>query len=127
MKRDSLVQVWVRRTDLATALRYLEGQQFNVRFLSEIPTIIFEDTIELLIRKGMVSPVESVELADKMLERFKKQLNPQGRGRRNFLENLRDEVSESERPVRNEELEGSKDESVELAEALRKIKESLTK
>lgn len=87
-ERDSLVQCWVNRKDLATIGLYMESKGVKIHHMADILTFSIE-TVRSIVLKANGTYVDSTEKATAYLsDRFKVNLNPGGRGQKNLITNL---------------------------------------
>lgn len=123
--RDALVQLWADRRDIATILLYMENHGQKPRYLSDVLKFCIENIREQVKRQG-IEYVESSASATSMLEeRFNINLNPGGRGKKNYVNNLLLDsgyVPEVERPKRKVEISGSVMSNDQIEEIKRKAK-----
>lgn len=87
-EKDALVQLWTDRRDIATIVLYMESHGQKPRYLSDVLKFCIENIREQVKRQG-IEYVESSTVATEMLEdRFNINLNPGGRGKKNYVNNL---------------------------------------
>lgn len=93
-ERDAIVQVWINRKDLATIGLFMESQGQRLLYMSDIVRFAIETTRALVLKAN--SPyVDSSAKATAFLEtRFRVNLNPQGKGQKNYVANLLKESGE---------------------------------
>jgi len=96
-KTDALVQARVKSTTLATVARFfaLKGQQLPSR--SFLMRLVLEEFEKILIKGGHIERVSSITDARNILTKLGLgELNPGGRGGRNYMEEMQREVYEFE-------------------------------
>ena len=87
-KNDAYVQVWLQSRDLATLDRWLESNGVGVRYLSEVIRESLKVLIDSIVTNYGVVYVESVDDAREWLwNRFRVNLNPGEKGRKNEMHN----------------------------------------
>lgn len=102
-KRDSLVQAWVDRRDLATLVLVLKRFDLHPRNASEIVAMALR-----LIANGEESRITTTHEAIEILGRcnIETNLNPSGRGERNLKLNLlKEEEEDGSVSVSDKEIE----------------------
>jgi hypothetical protein len=107
-ERDAIVQLWMKRTDLATIGLYMESKGVRVLHMSSILRFCVETTMALILRAGG-KYVSSTAMANEYLQdRTGVNLNPGGRANKNLVTNLLgdegyNELPEPPRPEFSEE------------------------
>lgn len=87
-ERDCLIQVWLDRRDIATISRYMSDHGMRHRYLAEILKFAVENIRTIIVNKGGEF-VENPQEATMYLEtKFNVKLNPNERGKKNFVNNL---------------------------------------
>ncbi len=88
-KGDVLVQTWIDSRLLATVSEWLDGNGLVTRHMSDIVKFVIEEVVSQLVREGEVEMIELCGDARDLLERkYRTNLNPGGRGKKNILHNL---------------------------------------
>lgn len=119
-KSDSIVQVRFDRRYLATGLKFLQDNNYPVRFMSDVIKVIFNQAIESLVKEGDVEFIISTEDAVNYIDnRLGVNLNPGGRGIMNLAKNMK---SEEENLLKNTQEEKEFFKS-EVEKGLAKLKE----
>jgi len=89
-QKDSLIQVWLDRRYIATGAKWMQENNLNPRFLSDVFKFIFESAIDNLVNDKQVKFSESTLDAMEFLDlTFKNNLNPKNKGLKNLAINLR--------------------------------------
>lgn len=87
-KGDALVQSWVDSRYLAVLSNWLESQDARPRYMSEVVNWTIEAVVDSLVEQGKVKMVEdTVEAREMLIEKYRVNLNPSGRGLKNALHN----------------------------------------
>lgn len=86
-KNDAYVQVWLDSRKLATLTMWLQEHGYNLRFMSEIVRETIDLVVEKLAQQG-VKAVETTTEARTILQIFKIDFNPDGRGQKNLMHNI---------------------------------------
>lgn len=129
-KGDVLVQAWVDARKLAALSVWLDEGGYVTRHLSDLVTITIDEVVSKLIDAEMVEKIEFTDEARNLLiAKYRAQLNPGGRGKRNMLHNLHlDELRRSrfknevnEVPVLRQGQRVSREEMKELMKTYEKI------
>ncbi len=109
---DSLIQVWLDRRYISTATRWMEENGIAPRFMSDVFKFMFESVVDNLVEDNQVNFVEStIDATEHLNDRFRNNLNPQGKGLKNLSKNLRIEQQDSFSFKKTErDLEGTKEE-----------------
>ena len=88
-KGDVYTQAWMDARKLATLSIWLDDAGYRTRFLSEVVKFTIDMVLEHLIDSGNVKMIEFTEEARDILEaKYRTNLNPGGRGKRNVLHNM---------------------------------------
>ena len=88
-KGDVLVQSWIDARKLATLSKWLDEGGYFTRFLSDIVKIVIDEVVGQLVEGGKCEMVEfSEDARDYLVCKYRVNLNPSGRGKRNMLHNL---------------------------------------
>lgn len=88
-KGDALVQVWVDSRVLATLSNWLDIEGNFTRFLSEVIRDSLQVLCDSLVENGKAVMIDDTVEARKLLERkYRVNLNPKGRGKKNKLHNI---------------------------------------
>jgi hypothetical protein len=103
-KGDSCVQVWMDSRMLAKIGMWMEREGIRLRFMSELVRVPLEMLVERLEEEGKVEEIETSDARFWIESRFRIDLNPRGRGKKNLLNNM--QLSE----VKKEEVESDGDE-----------------
>ena len=93
---DALLQVWVDRRTLATALRILVNNSHHPTTTADIVRSALETFVDSSVQQGLGEYVSTTEEASRMLAIFRTNLNPSGRGLRNLKINLERDSRETE-------------------------------
>jgi hypothetical protein len=89
---DSLVQVWLERRYIATAVNLLHAQGVIPRSVAEVVREVFNLAVDAAAEQGQVEFVSSTEDAIDIMAQFRSNLNPKGRGLNNLRKNLNIQV-----------------------------------
>lgn len=88
-KGDAYVQVWLDSRMLATISEWLDKNGLITRFLSDVVKFTMEQVLEHIREKGEEDFIETTSVARDILSRkYRVNLNPRDRGKRNVLHNL---------------------------------------
>ena len=87
-EKDTITQVWLDRRKLATACAYMESNGNKPHHISEIIRFCVDVVSELVERQGGLTFDKTAEAANFLNERFGDILNPNGKGRKNLMNNL---------------------------------------
>ena len=88
-KGDVLVQSWIDARKLATLSKWLDEGGYFTRFLSDIVKIVIDEVVGQLVEGGKCEMVEfSEDARDYLVSKYRVNLNPSNRGKRNMLHNL---------------------------------------
>jgi len=124
-KGDALVQVWVDSRKLAMLSRWLDEGGYSTRYLSEVVRFTIDEVVEKLVESGVVEKIEFTgEARDYLVRKYRVDLNPRGRGRRNILHNMQLDEIRKGAAFREERLE-LVGESREAEEARRLAEEGI--
>lgn len=86
-KGDSLVQVWIDRRWLASLSVWLESNGVRTIHMSDVLRESLRELYEHLIKTGAVSEIDTMEAGRLLEDRYRVDLNPSDRGKRNLLHN----------------------------------------
>jgi hypothetical protein len=88
-KGDVYTQTWIDARKLATLSIWLDDAGYNTRFLSEVVKFTVNLVLDHLVETKTVEMIEFTEEARNILEaKYRTNLNPGGRGKRNILHNM---------------------------------------
>ncbi len=88
-KGDVYTQAWIDSRKLATLSIWLDEAGWKTRYLSEVVKFTLDMVLEHLVESGTVKMIEFTEEARDILEaKYRTNLNPGGRGKRNVLHNM---------------------------------------
>ena len=88
-KRDAYVQVWLDSRHLAVLSDWLDNNEMNTKFLSDVVRLSLEQLVSKLISSGLARDVKRTINARKILElKYNINLNVKNRGSKNLLHNL---------------------------------------
>jgi len=94
-QKDALIQVWLDRRYIATGARWMQENNLNPRFMSDVFKFVFESALDNLVKSKDVQFVESTVDATQFLNQiFKNNLNPKGKGLGNLSKNLQIEQAD---------------------------------
>ena len=102
---DTNLQVWCRRTELATLVLWYESGGTTIHKRSQLGKMVIEDMIEMIAKSGFEVVRETAEAIGILRERGLGELNPEGRGERVLLERLQLESKPQKRNMANIEEE----------------------
>jgi len=127
-KGDALVQVWLDSRVLASLSNWLDEDGNVTRFMSDVVRDSLQILCEHLESIEEIKMIDSTVDARRLLEmKYRVNLNPQGRGKRNALHNiiLSDKRQSLGRNVRKRGLSGQPKSSCTISdEAIRSIAEN---
>ena len=104
-KSDALIQVWLDRRYIAAAAKWLDKNNYPPNSLAELFRLVFQGAIDNLVLSGETEFMSTAEAMHFLDNRFKANLNPQGKGLSNLSKNLR--LSPVPRSNQHEEIERS--------------------
>jgi hypothetical protein len=138
-KGDALIQVWYERRKIASLDKWLEDNGRRNRFMSDVLRSILDMVYEKLLEDGKVIEFEVQHASDYLQSKFRIDLNPGDKGKRNLLHNMQlEEIrKESElgyREFKSQTIETAEDkygtsekplkEDIELAKKIARVVES---
>lgn len=88
-RKDAFIQSWMDRRYIATLIKWLESQDVQPRFMSEVLNTSIITMVNTLVKQGQVSLVQFTNEADQVINRtIQTKLNPSNRGNKNYKFNL---------------------------------------
>jgi hypothetical protein len=102
-KGDSLVQAWLERRKLAGICEYMDthgSKEEQPRFMSDILRFVIDRAYEQLVSAGLCREWEILPAGEYLESKFRIELNPQERGKKNLNHNLILQERKSEERIR---------------------------
>ena len=88
-KGDVYTQTWIDSRKLATLSIWLDENEYNTRYLSEVVKFTLDLMLDMVIEAGNVKMIEYTEEARDILNaKYRVNLNPGKRGKRNIQHNM---------------------------------------